>query len=425
MAEVRTITVTALMELHRTLLRGDGTELALLDARAPEKFTQRHLLYAANLPLSHVGLEAAARIPRAATSIVICDDGAGEAAALAVELTAFGYTNTAVLDGGIDAWAAEGGQLYSGINVPSKLFGELVEGHFGTPHVCALELSSWLAEGRDLVVVDSRTRREFHRMSIPTARSCPGGELVRRVPGLIGERDDTTVVVNCAGRTRSIMGAQSLRLAGMDRVVALKDGTMGWELAGLELEHGREESVGEPSPEDRQRAQAVTAAVAERCGVQTIDGALLEAWLDDPTRTTYVMDVRTPEEYAAGHLPHATCAPGGQLVQATDEYLVTRGARVVLVDHDGIGATMTASWLIQMGWEVWLAEPNWLSERQNLATGSDDEAEAARRSRQPPLPYDPVDTDVARLAMQAYLDWEVALPEQYAQDDLVAFRLLS
>ncbi len=419
MADVRTISATELMERHRGLLRGDGTELALIDARAPIEFTQRHLLYAANLPLSHVGLEVAARIPRPGTPVVVCDDGGGEAAAVALELTVLGYTDTAVLDGGIDAWAAAGGELYSGINVPSKLFGELVEEHFGTPHVTATELAGWLADGRDLVVVDSRTRREFNRMSIPTGRSCPGGELVRRVHDLIG--DGTTVVVNCAGRTRSIMGAQSLRSAGLDRVVALKDGTMGWELAGLELEHGRDELAPEPSEAGRAQATAAAQAVAERCGVRTIDRAQLDNWLADATRTTYFMDVRTPEEFAAGHLPGATGAPGGQLVQATDEYLATRGARVVLADGDGIGTTMTASWLVQMGWDACVLEPGWLDDAQ-LVESADDETAAAIRSRQPPLPYDPTDAEVARAAMEAYLVWEVALPDQYARDELVEFR---
>ncbi|WP_419863491.1 rhodanese-like domain-containing protein [Candidatus Poriferisodalis sp.] len=419
MADVRTISAAELTELHRGLLRGDGTELALMDAREPTEFTRRHLLYAANLPLSHVGLEVAARIPRLDTPVVICDGGGGEAAAVALELTVLGYTDTAVLDGGIDAWAAAGGELYSGINVPSKLFGELVEEHFGTPHVTAAELAGWLVDGRDLVVLDSRTRREFNRMSIPTGRSCPGGELVRRVHDLID--DGTTVVVNCAGRTRSILGAQSLRSAGLDRVVALKDGTMGWELAGLKLEHGRDELAPEPSAAGRAHAEAAAQTVAERCGVRTVDRDELDDWLAEGGRTTYFMDVRTPEEFAAGHLTGAIGAPGGQLVQATDEYLVTRGARVVLADHDGIGATMTASWLIQMGWDAYVLEPGWLEDAE-LVTDNADETAAAIRSRQPPLPYDPEDADVARAAMEAYLVWEVALPDQYARDDLVEFR---
>src|SRR5215475_706017 len=67
-------------------------------------------------------------------------------------------------------------------------------------------------------------------------------------------------------------------------------------------------------------------------------------------RTLYVLDVRTPEEYEADHVQGVRSAPGGQLVQETDNYLATWGARVVLADTDGVRAVMTASWLKQMGW---------------------------------------------------------------------------
>ena len=68
---------------------------------------------------------------------------------------------------------------------------------------------------------------------------------------------DTLVVVNCAGRTRSIIGCQSLRNAGIpNRVVALKDGTMGWDLAGFECERGSDRVGAAPSPEGKARRRS-------------------------------------------------------------------------------------------------------------------------------------------------------------------------
>jgi len=61
--------------------------------------------------------------------------------------------------------------------------------------------------------------------------------------------------------------------------------------------------------------------------------------------------VRDPAEYDAGHVGGALCTPGGQLVQATDLYVGTLGARIVLVDDREVRAMMTASWLRQMGWK--------------------------------------------------------------------------
>ena len=84
---------------------------------------------------------------------------------------------------------------------------------------------------------------EFNRMSIPGGINCPGAELTHRIAALAPD-PATTVVVNCAGRTRSILGAQSLRHAGVPNpVVALRNGTMGWHLAGFELEHGQDRAA--------------------------------------------------------------------------------------------------------------------------------------------------------------------------------------
>src|SRR5690606_11178129 len=153
-------------------------------------------------------------------------------------------------------------------------------------------------------------------------------------------------------RTRAIIGAQALINAGVaNEVYALKDGTQGWHLAGLPLARGRTEHAPAPSPAGIEQVKAAAARVARRFRVRTIDASELEALRGDAQRTLYLLDVRTPEEYAAGHLEGAFHAPGGQLVQATDTWLAVRRARVVLTDNDGVRATMTAAWLVQMGWD--------------------------------------------------------------------------
>src|SRR5258708_3955800 len=195
-------------------------------------------------------------------------------------------------------------------------------------------------------------------MSIPGGIDCPGAELVYRVHDLV-KSPATLVVVNCAGRTRSIIGAQSLINAGLEnRVVALKDGTMGWHRAGLARERGAERVAPPPSACGLEKAAAAAAAVARRFDVRKIGLAELERFGAEPDRCSlYLLDVRSPEEFRAGHRPGSRSAPGGQLVQATDAYVGTRNARLVLVDDTGVRATMTASWLIQMGWpEVFVLE---------------------------------------------------------------------
>jgi rhodanese-related sulfurtransferase len=336
---------------------GDGRELALLDVREEGVFAKGHLLTAASLPLSHLELRVEDAVPRRSTRIVLCDDDETLAQRAAAVMRRAGYHDIAILSGGIGAWKAAGYELFSGVHVPSKAFGEFVEHECDTPRIGAAELKARLDAGEDVVILDSRPMNEYRVMNIPGAADCPGAELVYRVHEVV-KRPGTLVVVNCAGRTRSIIGAQSLINSGLpNRVMALKNGTMGWHLAGLQLEHGNTRHAPAPGPEALARAREAAERVARRFGVIRIDTAELDALRADPERTLYCFDVRSPEEYRDGHRRGFASAPGGQLVQATDLYAPVRNARIVLSDTDGVRATMTASWLLQMGWtEVYVLD---------------------------------------------------------------------
>ncbi|MGE0260573.1 MAG: rhodanese-like domain-containing protein [Alphaproteobacteria bacterium] len=343
----------------RAMLR-DGGEIALIDVREEGVFSEEgHPFFANSVPLSRLELMIRDLVPRQGTRIVVLDGGdEGLAERAAAKLDRMGYEDVAVMGGGSRAWASAGFELFTGVNVPSKAFGELVEHRSLTPHIAAAELKRRLDAGEEILIVDSRPIGEFRNMSIPGAFDCPGAELVYRVPDRLNS-PDSLVVVNCAGRTRSIIGAQSLRNAGIaNPVMALENGTMGWELAGLELARGREDALPPPSPEGLAKARALADGVAERFGIKRIDAAALARFeAETDRRTLYVFDVRSPEEYEAGHLASARSAPGGQLVQATDLYMATRNARIVLVDDDGVRAVMTGSWLVQMGWpEVYVLD---------------------------------------------------------------------
>ena len=336
-------------ELRQMILADD--ELALLDAREVGMFHDSHIFYASCCALSRLEHLAPRLVPRRSAPVVVCDAGAGEAERAAARLRHLGYSDVSVLGGGIDAWAAAGFTLVSGVNVPSKAFGEVVEHELGTPSVSAEELNAMLAAGDDIVILDSRPTPEFTNFSIPGGVCCPGAELAYRVHDA-APSPDTTIVVNCAGRTRSIIGAQSIINAGVpNRVVSLRDGTMAWHLAGLTLAKGATEHAAGPSAAGLEKARAAATRVAQRFNVRTIDAATLDRWrAEADERSLYVFDVRTREEYEAGHLPDARWIAGGQLVQTTDEEVGTLRSRIVVVDDDGVRATMTASWLVQMGW---------------------------------------------------------------------------
>src|SRR6185295_11221885 len=318
----------------------DGKELALVDVREELIFSQNHLLWARNVPLSRLELRFARLVPRKSTRIVLCDDNDGLAERAAAILADAGYSDLSCLDGGIAAWETAGFVTFSGVHVPSKAFGEFVEHDSETPSVSATELDAMMRGGGDLKVLDSRPFDEYSRISIPTGINVPGAELVLRVRDIVNS-PETTIVVNCAGRTRSIIGAQSLINAGVpNKVVALRNGTMGWHLAGLACDSGKKARAPAVSGASLQWAKSAAAAVARKFDVGHIDVTKLNEFSADPKRTTYIFDVRDPDEYASGHYPGAVSAPGGQLVQATDLYVGTLGARIVLSDDKEVRALM-------------------------------------------------------------------------------------
>lgn len=362
--------VVSAVEL-KAMLR-DGDELALLDLREEGVFDRGHLFYAVPLPLSRIELMAERLVPRKSTRIVLCDDDGGDLVRRGAErLVRLGYRNIQALDTGLEGWRAAGFEVFAGVNVPSKAFGEFVEHHDDTPRIEAPALKAAMDRGEDIVILDSRPYEEFHAMSIPRGIDCPGAELVRRVFDAV-RSPKTTVVVNCAGRTRSIIGAQSLINAGIpNRVLALKDGTMGWHLAGFEVARGAEARAPAPSAVGLAKAQVAASAVAKRFGVRMIDRSQLAALqAETDRRSLFLLDVRDPAEFAIGHLPGSRSAPGGQLVQATDRYVGTRHARLVLIDDDGVRATMTASWLVQLGWDEVFVLKDGLADPSPLERGA-------------------------------------------------------
>lgn len=331
---------------------GDGGEIAFIDVREEGPHADGHPLLAVNLPYSHLELVIGRLVPRRSCRVVLVDDGDGVAVKAARRLAALGYSAVHVLAGGVASWAAAY-PLFPSTNVPSKAFAEIVEHDYGTPAMSAAELNRRRLAGEKVVVLDSRPLDEYARFHVPGALPCPGAELVLRFADLVPE-PDTLVVVSCAGRTRGIIGAQSLVTAGVpNRVASLEGGTQAWRLAGLDLEVGMTNAPFPPSPSAVAAAQARAQAVAARHGVRSIDRATLASWQGEADRrTTFLIDVRRPDEFAAGHLAGSVSAPGGQLVQAIDRWVATRGARLVLVDDVNARSVMTAQWLMQMGWDA-------------------------------------------------------------------------
>ena len=388
-------------------------EIALLDLRHEAVFAKDHPLFAANMAADRIELEAATRLPRKDAPIVVYDAGEGLVARAAERFKALGYSNVRALEGGLEAWRKAGYELFQDVNSYSKAFGELVEHYRHTPSLSAGDVGKLIADGANIRILDVRRFDEYATMNIPGSVSVPGAELVLRA-GWAAPDPETTIVVNCAGRTRSIIGTQSLINAGVaNKVVALRNGTIGWTLARQQLEHGADRR-GEMHQSETAKANARD--VAYRAGVRRIGTGEMMALLAQTSRTLYRFDVRTEEEYAAGHIAGFRHYPGGQLVQETDMAAPVRGARILLTDNVGIRADMTASWLAQMGWETYVLDGGYDGTLQAMPPVVIPKPDPSHRYRRP---YEGTNVDEA--AMQAYLDWEYGLVEQLRRDGTHGF----
>ena len=331
-------------------------EIAFLDVREEAPHAEGHPLFAANLPSSRIELDAYTKLPRKSVPIVIIDSGEGLAELSAKKLTAMGFQDVGVFDGGIDAWSESGGELFIDVNVPSKSFGELLESKCHTPSLPAEEVKKLIESDEDVVVLDVRRFDEYKTMSIPTGMNVPGAELVLRVAD-IAPNSETKIIVNCAGRTRSLIGTQSLINAGLPNPInALRNGTIGWTLANQTLDTGKTQRFPKTSKSGLTIAQTRARKVADNAGVKRASSNDLAGWAQQIDRSTYFFDVRSFAEYEKGHIEGFYWIEGGQLVQETEMYAPTRGARIVVVDDDGARANMSASWLAQMAWDVYVLD---------------------------------------------------------------------
>ena len=323
---------------------------AALDVRERGAYERGHIFRTTSLPRRLLETRLPALVTAPATPVAVVDADGALAPLAAETIRAMGYGDVRVLEGGLAAWRKAGRPVVQGVNVPSKVFGERALHEMKTPQIAPHELARRIADGHDMVIVDARTVEEYARGCIPGAISVPGAELVPRIGELV-ERPETTIVVHCGGRTRSYIGAESLRRMGLPNpIVALENGTMGWELAGLTLERGATRAAPEPGPKSRALAETTARRVAGEDRLRFVGADDVgRLWSDRTRRNVYLVDVRTAAEYAAGHVAGAMSAPGGQAVQATDDYFAVRHAAYVFICDGGARSVMTAAWFGKMG----------------------------------------------------------------------------
>ncbi|HET7392492.1 MAG TPA: rhodanese-like domain-containing protein, partial [Candidatus Binatia bacterium] len=328
-------------------LMASEQRFAVFDVRERGEYNQCQIPNTTSLPRSQIEFRIHELVPDREVQLIIYDDGAGRARLAAATLARVGYRHVALLDGGLSAWQSEGRATVSGVNVPSKAFGERVHHERNVPDLTPEELKSLQDRSADLVVLDVRTPEEYGRFCIPGGINVPGGDLILWAEEL-KQRDATHVVVNCAGRTRSIIGAAALRRLGVSNVRALRNGTMGWVLAGFELDKKPQRSSSPAPASGPESAMALARRIAQEEAIAWISAPELSRKLEAQS-IDYLLDVRSEGEFASGHVAGSINVPGGQAVQRADDFVAVRNGQIVFISNQSARAVMTAYWYRQMG----------------------------------------------------------------------------
>jgi rhodanese-related sulfurtransferase len=347
---------------------------AIFDVRERGEYNKCQIPSTTSLPRSQIEFRINQLVRNPAVPIVVYDDGDTRASLAAKTLAQLGYAQVSILDGGLTAWRKDGRATVSGVNVPSKAFGERVHRERSIPDILPEELKALQARSANLIILDVRTPEEYGRFCIPDGINVPGGDLILWADEL-KRKPDTTVVVNCAGRTRSIIGTAALRRLGLTNVRALKNGTMGWVLAGMELE--KNPALTAPSSPLHSDAQAKSLArqLASEENIPWISPREISSALARiHDGVTYLIDVRSEREYESGHVPGSLSVPGGQAVQRADDFVAVRNAQIIFISNESARAVMTAYWYRQMGFpNVSVLEGGlraWSKNGENVAKGA-------------------------------------------------------
>lgn len=322
---------------------------SLLDVRERGEYALGHIPNACPVPRGLIEVLAPTLFPWHSVPVIVYSNESHRSGLAARTLTALGYEDVRIVDGGIEAWRAAGNEPEEGVNVFGKAYGEKVSTIGGVQQLEPDDLAA-LQEDGSVVLLDARTNLEYLRGHIPGAVNVPGGELpVTLLSMSAAQRDGKTVVVHCAGRTRSILGARLVMDLGFDPVFALRNGTMAWRMSGRHLEYSAR-TLNVPTTSEG-------AALSARFAEGFVEGQGAGAW--SATEVTqavadggpiYVLDVRQDAEFLADHIPGAVLCPVGQLANGADEVLTVRGAQIVCYSTDETRAQVGAGMLRRIGY---------------------------------------------------------------------------
>jgi len=324
-------------------LYGTNAPFALIDSREWRDYVNGHWFGSTNMPLSRLTATITRLIPDRSFPIHFLD-WQNKASAVAIErLNSLGYHNMTIHP--TAAPVRFGAGFVKGEYVWSKAFGEVVAHTADLPEVTPAEyIESW----QDALLFDVRPTAEYQLFTLPNSQSLPNSLLLANADAL--RNSGKMALLHCAGRTRSIIGACTLKAAGYDGPYAVfRGGTQAWQLDG----HTREHNAARLFASDHEDS-ATAERFMQRWHISF--SRLTPAHLADfvaanstALRFDVSDDAATGQEMEQGIIKIS----GTNLIQQTDRSIARYHVPVILFDHgSGSRAAFAAYWLGAMGFDV-------------------------------------------------------------------------
>ena len=333
----------------KTLMNSDGL-YAVIDVRDWGEFSLGQIPGANCIPRGSLEKYISVLVPQTAIHTVLyCDTGQRSTRA-ASSLESLGYTTVSVLDGGMNAWTAAAYETLHGWSLRGKEYGERLQVEESIPEMTAEELRERLKQHEQLYIFDTRTAPEFQAAHLPGAYCTPGGQLALLAPEIVHDKNNT-IVTNCAGRTRSLLGAHVLRRMGFSNVYALKGGTGAWRIAGHteELEKGDGARLPQLSETGMAACKQFAEQLAKEDHIHSLTPQELRA-RQDSDDLVYLLDVRVLDEYQASHIPGAHFCPGTQVALLVESLVGVKNAPIITMCAGRARAIIAASLLKGAGY---------------------------------------------------------------------------
>src|SRR5204863_479055 len=180
-------------------------------------------------------------------------------------------------------------------------------------------------------LIDVREAGEYNSSHIPGASPIARRHLEFLMPHAVPFAGTPVVLCDDDGRRAELAAATVERMGYRDASV-LDGGVNRWVTDGFPTEWG----TNVPSKDFGEKVEVVH-------HVPEMEAKELAERMRKGEKFV-ILDTRTPEEYAAGHIPGFRWFPGGQAVQRSDEVAVVKNCPIVFSCDGKARATVIASW---------------------------------------------------------------------------------